>query len=256
METVKDLQQTTDDHVTTLVLRRPPHNFVDIEFIKTVADRLDALDKDPNCRVIVLAADGRSFCAGADFGNVASGGQKMDSEIFYAQAMRLFRTSKPIVAAIQGPAIGAGVGLALVADFRIACPSSRFSVNFNRIGFHPGFGLSFTLPRLIGAQQAARLFYTGERIDGERATAIGLTDELVPDEDVRARAHEFAREIAVSAPLAVQSTRTTLRLGLAKQVEAITARELAIQLPQFQSCDFIEGVTAAAQRRPPVFTGK
>ena len=169
--------------------------------------------------------------------------------------MRLFRTRKPIVVAVQGAAIGAGAGLAVAADFRIACPASRFSVNFNRLGFHPGFGLSCTLPRLVGSQQAARLFYTGERIDGTRAVAIGLADELVPNADVRTRALELARQIAESAPLAVQSTRETLRHGLAEEVQRFNMHEHELQQVQFRSSDFREGVAAASARRTPIFTG-
>lgn len=250
------IQTSIDGHVATVLLSRPPHNFIDVEALRALADALHVLDADDNCRAIVLGSQGKSFCAGADFSAVSGGAGVIDSAAIYGQAMRLFRTRKPIVAAIQGAAIGAGAGLALVADFRIACPASRFSVNFNRLGFHPGFGLSCTLPRLVGPQTAARLFYLGERITGERMVQLGLADELAPDDQVRERAQALAREIAQSAPQAVQSTRETLRLGLADQVNAINARELAIQQVQFASLDFREGVAAASERRLPVFTGR
>ena len=249
------VQVSVDGHVSTVLLSRPPHNFVDIDALKALADSLHALDDDADCRAIVLGSQGKSFCAGADFSAVPGGGGMLDSAALYSQAMRLFRTRKPIVAAVQGAAIGAGAGLALMADFRIACRASRFSVNFNRLGFHPGFGLSCTLPRLVGPQVAARLFYTGERIGGERMLELGLADELVPDGEVRERAQALAREIAISAPQAVQSTRQTLRLGLADQVAALNKRELSIQGPQFATQDFREGVAAAAERRLPVFIG-
>ena len=84
-----------------------------------------------------------------------------------------------MVAAVQGPAVGGGLGLALVADFRVACSEARFSANFNRLGFHPGFGLSVTLPRVVGMQKAAYMFYSGRRVQGEEALAIGLADRLV-----------------------------------------------------------------------------
>lgn len=241
--------------VSTIVLNRPPHNFVDVALMTALADRLEALDADADCRTVVLATEGKTFCAGADFSGVMADGSFVDSAQLYTQAMRLFRTRKPIVAAVQGAAIGAGAGLALAADFRIACAASRFSVNFNRLGFHPGFGLSCTLPRLIGVQQAARLFYTGERIDGARAAAIGLADALLPDGEVRAQAQALALQIAESAPLAVQSTRETLRRGLADEVQRVNTRELELQRVQFRSADFREGVAAAAERRTPVFTG-
>lgn len=256
MNATRPVQVVADGHVSTALLCRPPHNFLDLETLKSLADTLHALDADDNCRVIVLGSEGKSFCAGADFNEVPSGGGVLDPMALYSQAMRLFQTRKPIVAVIQGAAIGAGAGLALAADFRIACPASRFSVNFNRLGFHPGFGLSCTLPRLVGTQTAARLFYTGDRINGQRMLELGLADELAPDNQVRERALALAREIAVSAPQAVQSTRETLRLGLAEQIEALNAREVAIQRPQFASQDFREGVAAASERRLPAFTGR
>ena len=244
------LKVEREGHVATVFLRRPPHNFIDVALVGALADTLQALDEDAGCRAVVLAAEGRSFCAGADLSD------RPDSAALYAQAMRLFRTRKPIVAAVHGAAIGAGTGLALVADFRIAGPAARFSVNFNRLGFHPGFGTSHTLPRIVGPQQAARLFYTGERIDGARAAQIGLADELVPDGEVLARAQALAAEIAASAPLAVQSTRETLRAGLADAVTAANARELQVQQPQFETEDFREGVAAARERRLPIFVGR
>ena len=220
---------------------------------QALAGALEELDRDAHCRAIVLGSTGTSFCAGADFSGVTQGQPGPDSAAIYGAALRLFATRKPIVAALQGAAVGAGAGLALVADFRIATPGSRFSVNFNRLGFHPGFGLSITLPRLVGVQAAARLFYLGERINGERMLSLGLVDALVPEAELLGHATTLARQIAVSSPQAVQSTRDTLRLGWADEVRAAIDRELSIQLPQFASEDFREGVAAAAQRRDPVF---
>src|SRR6185436_20373861 len=122
----------------------------------------------------------------------------------YKEAIRLFRTRKPVVGAIHGAAVGGGLGLALVPDFRVTCAEARFSANFTRLGFHPGFGLTTTLPRLVGVQQAALLFYTGRRIGGQEAQRIGVADLLVAQDQVRTSAIELAREIAASAPLAVQ----------------------------------------------------
>lgn len=184
------------------------------------------------------------------------GAIRNDLAHFYAQAMRLFHSRKPIVAAVHGAAVGGGLGLALVADFRVTCQEARFSANFTRLGFHPGFGLSTTLPRLIGEQKAALLFYTGRRIGGAEAVAMGLADELVPQGDVLDRAIALAQEMAESAPLAVQSIRATLRRDLAERVTAVNQREMAEQIRQFQSDDFREGIAATAQRRAPVFTGR
>lgn len=239
-------------HVALVEIRRGPHNYVDVRFMGALADVFEQLDRDPACRCIVLASEGRAFCAGADF-NSADAKEERDPASFYVQAMRLFRTTKPIVAAVHGAAVGAGLGLAVVADFRVTCSEARFSANFNRLGFHPGFGLSLTLARLVGQQQAALLFYTGRRIGGEEALRIGLADVLVSETEVRAQALALAQEIAASAPLAVESTRATLRQGLADAVHAANQRELVIQREQFGTADFREGVAAMAARRVPVF---
>jgi enoyl-CoA hydratase/carnithine racemase len=161
-----------------------------------------------------------------------------------------------MVAAVHGAAVGAGLGLAVAADFRVTCAEARFVANFNRLGFHPGFGLSITLPRLVGAQQASMLFYTGRRIGGEEAVRIGLADMLVAADAVRTSALALAREIAVSAPIAVESTRATLRRGLADEVEEVNRHERAEQLKHYATEDFKEGVSAMADRREPVFKGR
>ena len=248
-------------HVGIVEIRRPPHNFFDNALIRGIADAFEALDADPQCRAIVLAAEGKSFCAGADFSKrpdtgAASETGNGEAKHLYTEGTRLFRNKKPIVAAVHGAAVGGGLGLALVADFRVTCPEARFSANFNRMAFHPGFGLTVTLPRVVGPQRAALLFYTGRRIPGDEAVQIGLADLLVAQNDVRSAAQELATEIAQSGPLAVMSTRETLRRGLADAVETATERELVEQEWQRRTADFKEGVKAMAERRLPNFAGR
>ena len=254
-----DVQVSFDGNVATVEICRPPHNFFTIPLIQHLADAFEDLEADRRCHSIVLAAQGTAFCAGADFSNRdATPPHRSPRAVnpIYGEALRLFACSKPVVAAVQGPAIGGGLGLALVADFRVTCAEAKFSANFNRLGFHPGFGLSVTLPRLVGMQRAAMLFYTGRRIAGEEAVAIGLADVLVPQDQVRIEAAKLAREIALSAPLAVQSTRATLRQGLVEQIRLAVARESTEQNAQFKTADFREGVAAMAARREPRFTGE
>jgi len=217
---MSDIRVSRDGFVATVEMQRPPHNFFDSELIAEIGEAFEQLDADAGCRAIVLAAEGRSFCAGADFsrrmetGTVAEGSRSGAGRHLYKEAIRLFRTRKPIVAAVHGAAVGGGLGLALVADFRVTCPEARFSANFNRLGFHPGFGLTATLPRLVGAQQAALMLYTGRRVPGDEAVRIGLAEMLVPLAEVRSAAQALALEIAQSAPLAVMATRETVRRGL------------------------------------------
>ena len=241
-----------DDHVAFVEVCRPPDNFFSMETIGGIAEALEQLDRDDRCRSVVLCAEGKHFSAGADF----AGDRSYTTEQLYATAVRIFRCTKPVVAAIRGAAIGGGLGLALAADFRIAAPQARFSANFARLGFHHGFGLSVTLPRLVGEQAAAELLYTGRRIDGAEAVAIGLADRLVELDALRSTAHALALEIARSAPLAVRSIRATLRGDLADRVEAATAHEAAEQARLQATADFAEGIRAMAERRLPDFGGR
>lgn len=259
-----DIGVETQGHVGIVEIRRAPHNFFDMSLIKQIADAFEGFDKDTNIRAGVLCADGKSFCAGANFGD----GSKLDPQgnrpnenqmggHLYQEAVRLFRTKKPIVGAIQGAAIGGGLGLALVPDFRVACPESRFAANFTRLGFHPGFGLTYTLPRLIGDQQANLMFYTGRRLNGQQALEIGLADVLVGSvAEVRPAAIALAKEISESAPLAVQETRATVRNGMADAVRAATDHELQVQSELRKTEDFKEGVRAVNERRLANFQGR
>jgi enoyl-CoA hydratase/carnithine racemase len=260
--TYRDIGVSLDGNVATVEIRRPPHNFFDSDLIAQIGEAFERLDANEACRSIVLCAEGRSFCAGADFskrmdtGTVNEGSRSGAGKHLYKEASRLFRTKKPIIGAIQGAAVGGGLGLALVPDFRVTCVEARFSANFNRLGFHPGFGLTYTLPRLVGAQQAALLFYTGRRIPGDEAVRIGLADLLVSQAEVRSAAQAVALEIAQSAPLAVVSTRETMRRGFVEAAEAATERELVEQDWLRRTEDFSEGIKAMADRRLPDFKGR
>ena len=185
------------DLVATIEIRRQPHNYCDIALIREIATALEALDDDPAVRAIVLAAQGKAFCAGAklDGGSdvvdvLQDKAAKGQAGTLYHEAVRTFRTAKPIVGAIHGAAVGGGLGLALVPDLRVTCPEARFCANFTRLGFHPGFGLTVTLPELIGSSKAALMLHTGRRFTGEEAVTMGLADVLVPLDRVRAAATE------------------------------------------------------------------
>jgi enoyl-CoA hydratase/carnithine racemase len=243
-----------DSHVAQVELRYPPHNFVNARVLRDLADCFEQLDRDPEVRCLLLTAQGKSFCAGANFGDEKGSGDTARG--YYAAAVRLFATRKPIVAAIQGAAIGAGLGLALVADFRVASPEARFAANFVKLGIHPGFGLTHTLPRLIGQQAASLLLYTGRRVGGAEAARIGLADILAEPELLLETATALAQEIAENAPLAVMATRATLRTGLADAVLAQTSLEVSEQERLFLTEDYREGLRAVSERRPGNFNAR
>jgi enoyl-CoA hydratase/carnithine racemase len=240
-----------------IFLNRPPANFFDYEMIGEIGVALRQADDDQATRVVILAARGNVFCAGANFSSPGRDGEApIVPGLIYRAGAELLRTRKPIIAAVQGAAIGGGLGLACIADFRVTCPEARLSANFCRIGFHPGFALTAFLPRLVGQQAAAKMMYTGERIDGQTAVAMGLADILAPDRtSVLAAATQLATEIAESAPLAVMATRETLRSGMAELYEAATERERVEQDRLRSTSDFAEGVKAYAERRRPEFRG-
>jgi enoyl-CoA hydratase/carnithine racemase len=248
-------------HVAVVTLDQPPHNYLSMDSMHALADALAAADADPNVRAMVVQSEGGTFSAGANLASAETSSSTPAPKSeglnpFYADVLRLFKLAKPFVAAVQGPAVGAGLGLALAADFRVAAPEARFAANFVKLGFHPGYGLTAFLPRLIGEQKAALMLLTGRRIKGEEAVAWGLADELVPAGELRAAALRLAAEIAEAAPLAVIATRRTLRQGLAEAVEARLHLEFREQMALRATEDYQEGVRAVAERRPGNFKGR
>ncbi len=267
MSKFTDIGVETSSHVATIEIQRPPFNFFDIALINQIADALNEADNAPEIRAVVLAAQGKAFCAGADFSDpnrqeTASQGSSDPADNLgqishlYIQAVRIFRAKKPIVAAVQGAAIGGGLGLAVAADFRVTCPEARFAANFTKLGFHPGFGLTVTLPELIGKNNAELMFYTSRRVTGEDALRMGLANVLAPRDEVRAAALKLAGEIAECSPLGLLSTRATMRSGLADRVMAATTHELAEQTRLRSTEDFREGVKATEERRIANFKGR
>jgi enoyl-CoA hydratase/carnithine racemase len=252
----ENVKVQVDGHVAIVTLDRPPNNHVSVDFMRDLADAFDAIDAEVGLRCSVLQAEGKNFCAGADLVRSESSGGLGAVNPLYDQAVRLFSAKKPVVAAIQGAAVGAGLGLAVMADFRVASPDARFAANFVKLGFHPGFGLTYTLPRLIGPTKAELMFLTGRRVKAEDGLPWGLVDEVAPLENLRGAALRLAQEIAENAPLAIISTRKTLRGDLAAAVRAQTDKEAAEQGWLRDTEDYKEGVRAVSERRPGNFQGR
>ena len=251
------LTVTKTGHVAELLFANPPHNHATVGLLRDLGAALTELDDDIAIRAIVLASEGKPFCAGADLASADGFGGATDDPLreFYDQALTIYSAKKPIVAAIHGAAIGAGLGLAVAADFRVASPEARFSGNFTRLGFHPGFGLTVTLPRLIGYQRALEMFMTSARYKPEEVAPWGLVDRVTPSGQAREGAHALAAEIAGNAPLALMATRATLRMGMVDDIRARLLHEHTEQGVLRATSDYAEGVASVFERRDANFTG-
>ncbi len=253
-------------HVVVAELQAGPHNFASAALMNELGDALLGAELE-GARAAVICSEGKSFCAGAQFeknSDDRAGGfsqfvaASTETPIgpFYESAVRLFTVKIPMVAAVHGPAVGAGFGLATACDLRVISTTAFMATNFVRLGIHPGFGISLTLPELIGPTRAADVLLTGRRIYGEEAMALGLVNRLVAAEEVRSTAIALATEIAAGAPLATQATRATMRNGLYERVRAQLAHERTTQDWLSATADAEEGIAAMLERRDPIFHGK
>lgn len=253
-----DLHVEIAGQVAVVEMRRPPHNYFDAAFMGLLADRFEALDGDDACRAIVLCAQGRSFCAGFNVGGADGPPPRVAKGAInpiYEQALRLFSVGKPVVAALQGAVIGGGLGLALAADMRVATADCRLEANFTRLGLHPGFGLTETLPALIGPHRAWTMLCGARPLQGATACDWGLVDRLAAPESLVADAIGLAADLAGLAPLAVRRTGDTLRMGTVERIRRAMIVETENQRILAGTRDFAEGVAALKARRPPHFTG-
>ena len=253
MKTDKEIIFSLEDYTAIIKINRPPHNFFDTKLISQIADILEEMDNENQCRSIILCSEGKNFCAGADFSKSSFTNGDNIYENLYKQALRLFRTDKPIIASIQGAAIGGGLGVALAADFRITCKEAKFSANFGKLGFHQGFGTTITLPRVVGSQKAKLMLLTSQRINGVEAYNIGLADYLVEHSELINKAIILSKEINTSGPLAIKAIRNTLNKGLADKLEEAVKIEAREQNILRGTSDFKEGINASINRREPIF---
>jgi 2-(1,2-epoxy-1,2-dihydrophenyl)acetyl-CoA isomerase len=244
-----------DDGVVVLIINRPPHNYFDEQLIAEIASVVLLLAAEGACRAIVLASEGRSFCAGADLSSPIKRSVPPRPLGLYDWALDILTVDLPIVAAVQGAAVGGGMGLALAADLRVGTPSTRFIANFAKLGFNHGFAMTETLPAAVGPQVARDLLLTGRAVLGEEALSLGLIDRLVPEDQVMAEAILLAREIGANAPLAVRSIRSLLGADRASLLRRAIEREGSEQRRLRKTEDFREGVKASSERRAPQFKG-
>jgi enoyl-CoA hydratase/carnithine racemase len=223
-------------------------------------------DHDRNVRAIILTGAGRGFCAGLDLkeqgaaannnsvNGAAIGPAKFD--LAGSPPMVLHQTDKPVICALNGPAAGYGMDLALGCDIRIASENGKLAAVFTKRGVLPESGGTWLLPRLIGWEKAAEVAYTGRVLTAQECLDYGLVRKVVPHDSLMDESRALAGEIARNAPLAVQATKRMMRLGLQETFEANVHHVFLQLLPLFGTKDFSEGVKAFIERREPQFEGR
>ncbi len=261
------LVDVDDKGIASIVLNRPDkNNAMSRELLDGFESAVKRLRADAAVRAVVITGRGKHFCAGADLkdspltlaaesgGNVAALRRSLRS--LYDPFLSILDIEVPTIAAIRGAAVGGGLGLALACDLRVVAEDARLHANFARLGIHPGMGISFFLPRLIGEQRAAEILFTGRPVAGTEAAQLGLALKAVPESSVETEAHELAARIAASAPEAVRLTKQSLRRALGGDPRAFADGEALAQAETVVMSDAREGIAAWMEKRPPLFTGK
>jgi len=236
-------------------------------FVGSMRDDLhDAViraSQDPATRVILVTGAGRAFCAGADVDAMErlldAGDERGFADLVEAgmrAVLALRGAPQPTVAALNGVAVGAGASLAAACDIRIASASAQIGFTFNRIGLHPDWGASYTLPRLVGAGRAAELIFSGRTLGASEAASIGLVDGVFEADGFEAAARGYAEELAARPPLALRAAKQSLARSLSSDLHTMLDVEAAAQVACFRSADVREGIAAFREKRPPRFRGE
>jgi enoyl-CoA hydratase/carnithine racemase len=256
------------DGIATVTLNRPDNrNSMTPDVLAGLADAVARLRADTTLRCAIVTGRGSSFCAGADFKSRVGPGTPQDADAppqaphersyaTYAPFLSLLDVEIPVIAAMQGHAIGGGFGLALVCDLRVANREAKYGSNFVRLGLSPGMATTYLLPRLVGLPRALELVLTGRIVTGAEAAAQGLANDAVAGDAVLARARELAHEIATAAPQAVRWTKRLVYAGVGWDPRQHARAEALYQSRTFETDDFREGVAALLGKREPKFSGR
>lgn len=262
------LKELSDEGILTLTLNMPElHNPVsDPAIMKALIAEIEAADNDLGIRAVILTGAGRSFSSGGNIHSMKPGGDinrgtaaltRRGYKDGIQKLPLLFEALEvPIIAAVNGAAIGAGCDLACMCDIRIAGDRARFSESFVNLGIVPGDGGAWLLPRIVGFAKATEMTLTGEMINAEEALACGLVSRVVPGDQLLDEAMEIARKIAAKPPHAVRMTKRLLREAHQTSLKNILEASAAFQAICHTTADHDEAVAAFLEKRPPVFTGK
>jgi enoyl-CoA hydratase len=251
--------------VAVVVLDDPDRrNAMTVDMGDALRATTEQLSQDDDLRAVVLTGEPPAFSAGGDLAMLEDYARRTREEgfdatepmrDFYSRFLSITQLPVPVIAAINGHAVGAGLCVALGCDLRVVAEEAKVGLNFSRLGLHPGMGGSWLLPRILGTQRAAELLYTGRLVSGREAAAWGLALESVPAGEVRTRATALANEIAEAAPQVVRQLKQTLAHPAPTLDEAL-GREAGCQAVNYGSADLREGLAAGRERRSPAFEGR
>ena len=247
--------------IGTITLNRPKSmNALSSEVFREMAEVLELISADPDVRVVILTGSEKFFAAGADITEIRNISNATEAHAFLKKARAVFSgledSEKPVIAAVNGFALGGGCEIALSCHIRVASEGARFGQPEVKIGLLPGFGGSQRLPRLIGKGRALELLLTGGMIDAGEALRIGLVNKVVPAESLVETAMDIAGVIAANAPLAIEYCMAAVSSGLEMPLEEALRMEAALFGLCFASDDMREGTSAFLEKRPARFTGR
>ncbi|HWV56555.1 MAG TPA: enoyl-CoA hydratase [Longimicrobiales bacterium] len=263
MDARPNVETDRDGSIGWIRLNRPERlNAFDTGMREALDAALEEMEAEPGVQCIIITGVGRAFSTGGDVSVMAGLLERGDADEFERLVRvgnrivhRIHTMDKPVIAAINGAAVGAGASLALACDLRIASETATIGFTFMRVGLHPDWGATYFLPRLVGPAIATELLLTGGMTSAERAERMGLVHRVVPPGELLAAAKALAGQVVAQPRALVQSAKRVLRESLQSSLDAVLAKELEAQVAAFRSPDFREGIAAFLEKRAPVFRG-
>lgn len=249
--------------ITTITLNRPDKLNAFIGHMRRdLAEALEHAGSDRNARVVILTGAGRAFCSGGDLAFMGELMERRDSEEFARilgagrRVITAIRSmTKPVIAAINGPAAGAGFNLVLACDLRVASTNATFSQSFVKVGLHPDWGGTYFLPRLVTPNKACEMFFLGDAIDANEALRLGLVNRVVAPEELETTTLQLAERLRAAPPIAIAAAKHAVYMSGTSDLDEMLRYETEAQLRCFDSDDGHEGVHAFFEKRDPNFTG-